>query len=189
MGGIILGLPLPITAVQIIWINLVSDGFPGLALTIDTKSPDIMSQPPRPPQEKLVNSWMVALIGTVSVVAGIIALTTYVMTLKMTGNVLLARSVCFATLGMNSLAYVFSVRTLTVPFWKTKVFENKWLLLAVAAGFCLQITPFISPATNHFFGVVPLSLNYWLLAISLSITVFMTVEIFKYFVAHFLTKK
>jgi P-type Ca2+ transporter type 2C len=189
MGGIILGLPLPITAVQIIWINLVSDGFPGLALTIDPKSPDIMSQPPRPPQEKLVNSWMVALIGTVSVVAGIIALTTYVMTLKMTGNVLLARSVCFATLGMNSLAYVFSVRTLTVPFWKTKVFENKWLLLAVAAGFCLQITPFISPATNHFFGVVPLSLNYWLLAISLSITVFMTVEIFKYFVAHFLTKK
>ncbi len=189
LGGIILGLPLPITAVQIIWINLVSDGFPGLALTIDPKRPEIMHEAPRSPKEKLVNTWMLALIGTVSIVAGSIALLVYVVALHYTNDVLFARSLCFLTLGLNSLTYVFSVRTLNTPFWKSNVFENKWLILAVGAGFVLQSVPFLTESTRSFFGVVPLQLSCWLLAICLSIFVFFTVEIFKFVVAHFVTKK
>jgi Ca2+-transporting ATPase len=188
MGSIILGLPLPITAVQIIWINLVSDGFPDLALAIDPKSPRTMSLPPRSPQEKLVSRWMIALIAIVSIVAGGIALLVYTVILGQTADLALARSLCFAILGLNSLSYVFSVRTLTLPFWKSNLFENKWLVSAVGAGAVLQAVPFLTPATRAFFGVVQLQPGHWLLAISLSVVVFLTVEVFKFMLSHSLVK-
>lgn len=179
--SIILGLPLPITAMQILWINLISDGFPNLALTIDPKSPDIMKEMPRHPKEKLVNKWMVSLIGFVSLIAGLVTLASYAFVYKFFNDLVMARSVAFLTLGLNTLAYVFSVRTLLTPFWKIQMFGNKWLILAVISGFGLQILPFATSTTRQFFGLVYLSPVYWLVAISLSVLLFFVVEIFKFF--------
>jgi len=179
VGSILLNLPLPITAVQIIWINLISDGFPNLALTVDPPRPGIMKDPPRSAGEKLVNGWMMLLITIVSLIAATMALTAYTVTYKLSGSLELARSVTFATLGLNSLAYVFSVRSLLVPFWKNHLFENKALILAVIAGFGLQILPFATIGTRSFFGVVNLTPLLWSITIILSISVFFVVEIFK----------
>lgn len=180
VGGIILGLPLPITAVQILWINLVSDGFPFFALTIDPKRADIMKTMPRKPQEALVNGWMASLIGTVSLVSGVFALSFFIYIYKTSGDFLLARSIAFITLGVNSLVYVFSTRTLLTPFWKNNLFENKWLIAAVIAGFGLQVLPFAIPGLHGFFGITNPSLVYWLIAIGLSIMLFFVVEGFKF---------
>lgn len=178
-GGIAIGLPLPITAVQILWINLISDGFPGLALTIDPKRADIMKESPRPPKERLVNGWMIILIGLVSLVAGLIALSSFVVVYKMTNDIVMARSVAFITLGLNSLTYVFSVRALMTPFWKNHLFENRWLVGAVFVGFGFQVLPFTTSSLRQFFGLSDLNLIYWLSAIGLSIFMFFVVEIFK----------
>jgi Ca2+-transporting ATPase len=178
-GGIAIGLPLPITAVQILWINLISDGFPDLALTIDPKRADIMKENPRLPQERLVNRWMVTLIGLVSFTAGLIALFSFIIVYKMTDDIIMARSVAFITLGLNSLTYVFSVRALMTPFWKNHLFENRWLLVAVLAGFGLQVLPFTTTSLRQFFGLSNLGPIYWLLAIGLSIFMFFVIEIFK----------
>ena len=180
MGGLIIGLPLPVTAVQIIWINLVSDGFPGLALTVDPARPEIMQDSPRSSQEQLVNKWMVSLISIISLVAGIIALAVFIVSYRLTGDIMLARSMAFITLGLNSLAYVFSVRSLLKPFWQNNLFENRWLVLAVAAGFSLQFFPFLTTDTRTFFGVTSLGPFHWLIAIILSVLVFAVVEIFKF---------
>ena len=180
-GGIVFGLPLPLTAIQILWINLVSDGLPNLSLTIDPKRADIMKEKPRQPGERLVNKWMVALIGFVSLVAGLAALGSFVIVYKTTRDITLARSVAFLTLGLNSLVYVFSVRVLMVPFWKNHFFENKWLIVAALAGFGLQIVPFTTPLIRKFFGTTELDLVYWLVAMGLSISMFFVVEIFKFF--------
>ncbi len=179
VGGIMMGLPLPITAAQILWINLISDGFPGLALTIDPKRANIMKEVPRPPREKLVNRWMVVLIGLVSLTAGLIALSSFIIVYKMTNDIVTARSVAFITLGLNSLAYVFSVRSLMTPFWENHLFENKWLVVAVVAGLGLQVVPFMSPSLRQFFGLGELSLIYWIVAIGLSILMFFVIEMFK----------
>ena len=179
VGSIMLALPLPITAVQILWINLVSDGFPDLSLTIDPKRNDLMKEHPRNPKERLVNRWMMTLIGTVSAVAGLLALTSFVILYRTTGNIVLARSFTFIVLGLNSLAYVFSVRALMTPFWKNHLFENKWLVLAVGAGFCLQIAPFLTPSLQQFFGLTHLTFRYWITAIGLSVTMFFIIELFK----------
>ncbi len=179
LGSILLGFPLAISAVQILWVNLVSDGFPNLALTIDPTRASVMSERPRSPREQLVNSWMFLLIGVVSTVAGLLALGSFVFVHRQSGDIELARSVAFITLGLNSLIYVFSLRSLMLPFWKSNLFENKWLVLAVLSGFVLQWIPFSLPITRKFFGLVPLSVSYWIAAIGLSLAMFAVVEVFK----------
>ena len=178
--GILLNLPLPITAVQILWINLVSDGFPDLALTVDPKRRGLMKDKPRSPNEGLVTGWMFHLIAFVSLLVGIVALAYFYIVYKNTGNVTLARSVTFITIGINSLIYVFSVRAPTVPFFKTRIFKNKWLNLGVLGGFVLQAIPFLTPSTREFFKLEVPSVNYWLISFGLSLIIFFCVEIFKH---------
>ncbi|MDP2637572.1 MAG: HAD-IC family P-type ATPase, partial [Candidatus Levybacteria bacterium] len=187
-GGIILGLPLPITAMQILWVNIISDGFPNLALTIDPKRAGIMKEKPRLSSERLINKWMTTLIGFVSLIAGLITLASFIVVYKTSNDLVVARSMAFIMLGLNSLTYVFSVRALMTPFWKNHLFENRWLIVAVIAGFGLQVLPFSLPSLRQFFGLSSLNPVYWLIAIGLSIFMFFVVEIFK-FVYHFKVAK
>lgn len=175
ISTLILRLPLPVTAAQILWVNLVSDGFPHLALTVDPKAPGIMKRKPRSPKENLVNEWMIELIVLVSVIGWVFAFAAYMYFYKTTGDITMARSITFATIGVNSLVYVFSIRTLTEPFWKAKIFENKWLILAVVVGFGFQFLPFATEATRNFFDIKPLGI-YWAWAFVASIVMFFSIE-------------
>lgn len=186
VGSIIVGLPLPITAVQILWINLVSDGLPSLALTVDPHRPGIMRQSPRSNRERLFVPWMAILVGSISLFSGITSLILFSQVLARTNDLQLARSVAFATLGINSLVYVFSVRTLTTPFWKNHVFGNHWLVGAVAGGILLQVLPFTLPPLRTFFGTAYLLPEYWLIVGGVSLAMFLFVEVFKLFF-HFKT--
>lgn len=193
IGSIFLGLPIPIIAVQILWINLISDGLPNLALTVDQKRLGIMKEKPRSPRERLLSPWMALLIGFISLSSGLVALVYFYVIYKSTSDITLARSVTFATLGLNSLVYVFAVRTLMVPFWKSNMFENRWLVFSVLMGFILQVIPFTSPLLRNYFGVKYLEPHYWAIAISLSVFMFVLVELFKLifrlnFIGGFLSK-
>lgn len=181
VGSIILRLPLPITATQILWINIISDGFPHLALTVDGKDKNIMIKQPRPPGEKIVSSWMKKLIFIVSLTSGLLALSIFTYLYKTTGNERLAQSVTFATLGINSLIYVYSVRALTKPLWKSNPFANKWLNLAVLLGLVFQIFPFVTAWGRNFFKLEVLSFFHWTLVLSASGIVFITIEVSKTF--------
>jgi Ca2+-transporting ATPase len=174
----VMRLPLPVTAMQILWINLISDGFPNLALTVDPKTPDIMNRPPRSPKENLVAPWMYKLIGVVSLTGGVTAYILYTTFLNRSGDLTLARSIAFATIGVNSSIYVYSVRTLTRHFWKSPIFENKWLLIAVLASFVFQFLPFWIAPMRKVFNVVPLGVN-WSWVFLASFIVFMVIEVFK----------
>lgn len=179
LGGIMLGVPLPLTAVQILWINLVSDGFPNLALTVDPKRKDIMYEVPRPAKELLVNTKMVILISFVSLLVGLIALGSFVYIYNSTGDVVLARSFTFITIGLNSLIYVFAVREPKKPFWNNHMFNNKYLVAAVIGGLALQFLPFSTAASRHFFGLSELGIKHWMLALNFSLIMFFVIEVFK----------
>ncbi len=178
--AIAIGVPLPLTAAQILWINIVSDGFPSLALTVDPERKGIMNFPPRRPKEPLVNRWMISLIAIVSIFASIFAFGSFYFVYQQTGDETLSRSMSFLVLGLNSLAYVFSVRLLTTAFWRDKMFSNRYLILAVLVGFFLQSLPFIVPGLRGIFGTVSLGIEYWTIAIGLSVMIFFVIEIFKY---------
>ena len=153
VGALLLGLPLPVTAAQILWINLISDGFPDLALTVEPKVEGIMDNSPREPNESIVTSWMKLLIILISLTGGLIALALFIYYYQTTNDLILSRSVAFAALGVNSLVFVFSVRTLKEPFWRENPFSNKWLNLAVVGGLILQFLPFCIDGLGDFIGV------------------------------------
>jgi len=173
------GLPIPLMASQILWINLVSDGFPHLALTVDQKAKNIMSRAPKNPNENLVTNWMKELIFVVSFVTGLTAFVLFVLVYKHSNNIDLARSVAFATLGVNSLFYVFSIKTLKDPFWTEKFFGNKYLNIAVVIGFIFQIIPFYVPFLRNLLKVTFLPFYYWIYIFLASIVMFVIIEITK----------
>lgn len=185
VGAIILGafflpgLPLPVTAAQILWVNIISDGFPDLALTVDPKVGGIMDRPPRPPQEKIVSSWMKLLIFIVSTTGGLVALTLYVYYYRLTGDLILSRSITFAALGVNSLVYVFSVRTLREPFWRENPFDNRWLNAAVFIGLVFQVLPFLFSGLGDLLGLTPLTTIHWLVVFAASLLMFIIIELSK----------
>ena len=172
-------LPLPVSAAQILWINLISDGFPNLALTVDPKREKIMKGAPRSPREGVVAGWMKGLIIIVSLAGGLSAFILFAWTYKTQANLELSRSIAFAALGINSLVYVFSIKTLRDPFWRDRVLNNKWLLLAVVAGLGLQISPFLVPGLGRFLGVIPLNIGQWGIVFASSVLMFIIIEISK----------
>lgn len=174
------GLPLPVSAAQVLYINLISDGFPNLALTVDPRRKESMSLPPRDPNEKLVNRWVRETIFIVSLTGGIVAFAIYTRAFLLTYDIEIARSVAFATLGINSLVYVFSVRTLTKPFWTDNPLNNPWLILAVIGGVILQIIPFVIGSVGRFFDIVPIPFQLWAEAIGASILMFVIIEFIKW---------
>jgi len=122
---------------------------------------------------------MKELILIVSLAGGVFALILFIYFWKSTGDIILARSVAFATLGINSLVYVFSVRTLREPFWREFPFDNKWLNFAVIGGVVLQVAPFLFPQTREFLRLAPLTAFQWLLVFGASVLMFIIIEVSK----------
>ena len=182
LGSIIINLPLPVTAAQILWINLVSDGFPDLALTIDPKSKGIMKKPPRSRKEPLFTDWMKIVVAIVSFTGGIMTLGLFVWFYSLTGELETARSVAFLSLGVNTLIYVYSIKLLTEPFWMSNPFSNKWLNLAVVAGFILQFSPFVIQPLGRFFGVSMPPPFALLMVFAGSVFMFGIIEILKWLI-------
>lgn len=170
--------PLPISASQILWINLVSDGFPNIALTVDPIRKWIMQKSPRSPKEHLVAPWMNQLIGLVSTIGAICSFVLFVRVYLDTKDLIFARSVAFASFGIASLIYVFSVRTLSDPVWKENPFNNIWLIIAVLWGFALLIAPYLLPGLGKFLAIVPIG-RYWLDAVGVAAIMFIFIEIYK----------
>jgi len=173
--------PMPILASQILWINLVSDGFPSLALTVDPIRSSIMSESPRNTKELLVSGWMKKMILMVSLVWAIGGFILFVIILRQTDDIELARSVAFFTFWAKSLIYVFSIRTLTEPVWKSNPFENKRLLVGILGGAILIAAPFLIPGLGKFLSVIQFSEmgNRWMRGLVVAVLMFVAIELMK----------
>lgn len=182
--SLILGLPLPVTAAQILWINIVSDGFPNIALTVDPKRKNIMNQAPRDPKEALAASWIRWLIFIVSISGGVLAMVLFLFAWNQTADIVYARSIAFAALGVNSLVYVFSVRNLKLPIWHGSLLRNPWLIVAVGVGLVLQILPYIWPTLGSYFEVIALGLSEWVSIFAVAIATLILIELSKVIFRH-----
>jgi Ca2+-transporting ATPase len=180
-GAFFLNFPLPVTAAQILWINLVSDGFPNLSLTVEPKGKDLMKAHPKEFSGDLFANWMKVLVLLVGFVSGVIALFLFGMALNSGMDLTTARSIAFVSLGSNSLIYVFSVRKLKDKFRFNDFLSNKWLVIAVFVGFFLQVLPFLSPSLRDFFKVSFFPVFYWFFILAGSLFMFLMIEFFKIF--------
>ena len=179
MGSLFMGWPLAITAAQILWINIVNDVFPNLALTIDPKDDGLLQEKPIKAHEKILNGELLILISVISVITGISTLFVYSWSLPRFG-VDVARTLSFALLAIDSLVYVFSCRTLTKNVWEESLFKNPWLVLAVFVSFFATIIPIYFEPFQSFFAFAPLGLVHWKVILVFSLGVTLAIEVIKY---------
>lgn len=180
-GSLLLGLPLPILPAQILWINLIDDSPPSLALAFDPAEKEIMVEPPRRKKEAILNFEVGILIVIISLLTGIgtLALFYYLYVIK--GEPLSeARSVCFTLLAVDTLIYVFSTRSLRHSIFREKFFSNKYLPLALAAGFILQILAVYFPPLQKIFKTTALTFTDWLIVIGVSLLWVLVIEVTKW---------
>ena len=150
----LLGWPLPLIAVQLLWLNLVTDGLPALALGLDPSSPDVMRRPPRNPKERILSPtmlWVVVLIG-ILVAAGALSAFRY----GLQESVDKARTLAFTALVVLEIVRIQMVR----GQYKVRLLSNRYLHLALGLSLALQLAVIYTPL-RHLFETVPLSLLDW----------------------------
>ncbi len=189
VASLILGFPLPLTAVQILWINLIADGFPATALTIEKSEENVMKDPPRPKNVNLIDKQMIKLILTIAVITSLLLLMLFVILLKVfPENIKLVRTIIFVSFGVDSLFYVFSCKSLIRPIFKTNVFDNIYLLYAVVFGLILLVLPVYVPFLQKGLSLVSLGWSAWLFVLGLASIKLILIEVAKYYIVHKKTK-
>lgn len=159
------GLPLPLLASQILWVNLVSDGLPALALTMEEKEEDVMKDAPVPRGEAIFSPHMRQSIIVISLFTGVLALVIFYFFWKVTGDLDRARTVTFMAVTFDSLIYVFSVRVMRRPIWQQSFFRNRWLVASIVIAFIVLLVAVYLPAINNLLRLSAPHGVEWLIAI------------------------
>ncbi|MFP4142108.1 MAG: cation-translocating P-type ATPase [Thermoplasmata archaeon] len=160
----LIGLGLPLTAVMLLWVNLMTDGLPALALGVDPGSKDIMSRQPRGQDENIIDKTLAFSIGWIGVWVTIICLSLYRYGLGESTR--LARTLTFTGLVVLELIEVFPIR----QRYGTRLWSNKWLGVAMAVSLGMHMVVLYTPMRSYF-RVIPLGLNSWFM-ISIGAAIF-----------------
>lgn len=159
--AVLLGMPLPLLPLQILWINLVTDGLPALAIAMDKPEPGLMSMAPRSPKEGVFSRGLGFKIGFRGILIGVTTLFLFLFVLIREQDIILARTVAFTALVMCQLFHVFDCRSERETVFKLGFFSNPWLLGAVALSLLMQITVIYWPFLQNIFATTPLGWDDW----------------------------
>lgn len=181
--------PLPLLASQILWINLVDDSFPSIALTLEPGEREVMNEPPGGQQKTLFTSEMKALTVIISTIMGFGSLILFWYLTEHGWDVTHARTLLFTIFAISTLLYVFSVRSIRHSVFKMNLFANKSLLLAVAVGFCLQLVAVYLPPFQKLLHTVPLDWADWGIVLVASFVLVVLIEMTKSYYIHKRTKQ
>ncbi len=156
-----IGLPSPLTAVQILYINLVTDGLPAMALSVEAPEKDLMRRSPRDPRASVFNRAFLTLMTASSTWAAVRVLAVYSWALHTGRAVDTAMTMAFFTLMFGEFAESFVFRSLLQPTWKG-LFANKWLLLAIGVQLPLIPLMYAVPVFHQALGLATLTPYDWL---------------------------
>jgi Ca2+-transporting ATPase len=186
--AILAGLPSPLTAIQLLWLNLITDGAPALALGMEKGDPDTMNRPPRPPGESIINREMRARIAIQTVAIASVTLAAYFIGLGIQGgNSGLAGTLAFFTLSASELLRAFTARSERYPLMKIGLFSNRWMIIAVISSFILLLAVVYVPFLQPVFDTVPLTLGQWGVILPLMIVPAIVAEISKWAISRRMT--
>ncbi len=151
----------PLTAIQLLWLNLVTDGAPALALATEKGDPDIMQQAPRPPREPIINKDMLVgiLVQTIAITA--VTLAVYWIGLSSSTHVELARTMAFVTLSCSEVLRAFTARSEYYPLLKIGLLSNRWMNYAALASFVLILAVVYVPFLQPVFETEALGWEQW----------------------------
>jgi Ca2+-transporting ATPase len=160
MLAIMMRLPLPILPLQILWINLVTDSLPALALIKDRKESDLMKRKPRDPKEHILSNMMVYIMATGALLC-LVIIATLILELMSGASLDKARTVTMTSAIMFELFFAFNCRSERKSLIEFNPFSNIYLILAILVAVLLQLAIVYVPALQVMFGTVPLNLVDW----------------------------
>jgi Ca2+-transporting ATPase len=173
------GWPMPLIALQILWVNLTTDGLPALALGVEPAEPDLMSRPPRDPNEPVFTGAVLKALSGMSILIFVGLMPIFYVYWQSEG-VEKAQTMALATLVVYELFYAFSCRSLRFTLPQIGIFSNKWLLPAVLSSGLLMLAVIYIPSWAEAFHTVPLSFGDWDVVFIVSGASFLLIELVKW---------
>jgi Ca2+-transporting ATPase len=178
--AIILGLPFPLYPVQILWINLVEDSFPNIALTAENDITGIMKEKPISPIEPLINKTYKMFIGVVFLISSLSAAGTFYGVYKITGDIDKARTIVFILVAFDSLTFAYIIKSFRYSFLNKKTFNNKYLNGSIMAAIAILLVGIYVPFFKNILKVSPFGLKEWAVILVISLVEVIILEITKY---------
>lgn len=172
-------LPLPLSAVQILWINVITDTLAAMALAFDPPSTHVMQEPPRPKHASILRGKMKAGIFAVSILADVLLFIFYYSIQRSTLDASTMQTMLFLAVGFSTLVYVHAIRTLEKPCTFALVWNNPWLLFAQVAGILFLIAAVAVPGLRLVLGTVPLAPIEWVMIAMLALLKLVIIEVTK----------
>jgi Ca2+-transporting ATPase len=176
------GLPIPLTPIQLLWLNLVTDGAPALALGLEKSEPGIMNRPPRPTREPVINRDMTWAIMWISIADTLAVLAAFLLALdRYPGQLLMAQTIAFTTLVCSELLRAFTSRSETNSIFTIGFFSNPWMIWATSFSFALMLSVLYVPFLQTLFGTISPGWNDWLMMLPFMFVAPITAEVVKFF--------
>ncbi len=180
--SLLLGWPLPVLAVQILWVNLIEDGLPDIALAFEPKEKDLMKQKPQDHRVVLLTKEMKVLIFIIGLITDAFLLGLFYYLLKYSGySIAHIRTVIFAALTIDSLFYVFSCKSLRRNIWQINLLSNKLLIIAWLFGIVMLLAAVYLAPLQTLLRTVPLNSFDWILILGLGVLNIVLIEAVKYY--------
>ena len=174
MWGLLLGMKSPLLAIQLLWINLVTDSLPAIALGLEPPDKDIMYKKPRDAKKSIFADGLWGKIFVEGTMLGMLTLLAFSIGNNLYG-VEVGRSMAFVALAMLELVHSFNIKS-DESIFKVGLFENKYLIGAFILGIVLQVVVVMVPTFANVFKLTPLNGTQWLYTIGISILPLVIVE-------------
>jgi len=175
----IIGLPIPLLPIHILWINLVTDGLPGLALTVEPAEKNVMQRPPADHTDNILSGtmgWQILFYGLLICIS-----TLGIQQWAISEESENWQTMAFTVLCFSQLGYALSVRSETVPLFQLGLFSNQPLMASVGFTFILQLIIIYTPFFQQAFSVKPLSASELMICVIVSSITFHVAELQKIF--------
>jgi len=171
-----------LTTIQILWVNLTTDGLPAIALGVDPGDPDIMERKPRDPDESVFTRDVKVYLSAVPVLMTVLLVAGYLYYQPWISehNLIEARTQLFTAMVLMELANAVNARSLKYTVFKVGLFKNKFLWIAILSSLGLQMIVLYTPALHSVFDVTYPELLDWAVAIAFTLIVFFSIEVGKY---------
>ncbi|MFH1773383.1 MAG: calcium-transporting P-type ATPase, PMR1-type [Methanobacteriota archaeon] len=179
-AAILAGLPLPLIAIQILYVNIATDGLPAIALSVDPPEPDIMRRPPRNPRQGIFTRHVVGLIGVGGVWSASVNLGIFLWALNSGRSLIEAQCMVFVTLIIIQFFKAFNYRSDRLSIFKIGLFTNRWLTAAIVWECIILLLVVYLPFLQAPFNTYSLSIADWIIAIFAALTIFPVLETAKF---------
>lgn len=178
VGALLVGLDLPLTAIMVLWVNLVTDGVATIPLGVEPLHSDVLKMPPRDPRESVLDRTMLVRMGILTPIMAVGTLLLFWYEIR-SGTHAHAQSIAFATISAFQWFQAFNARSQYQSVFAVGLFTNRWLLLGIGAAVVLQVVALHTPVGHVIFGTVSPSWQDWVLVVLVSSSIWVVDEVLK----------